>query len=466
LVRHAPFILPENRNLVPTLFTRVAAHVTFKQLLRHEGDGDRNGSSDAWSALEKGMRLRANLALLPLDDDAVVFSEEAQHLLRLNPPAALVFRTLQKGTAACELGRVLEAEGLVASEEAEQLVTATLDAFRSYGMLEDGPAAPVAWTASPDDDAETARLAADCAPYASFEPVAEQRYRLLETRALVRFGHLAQVRLVRSVIGHLATDDHFAPTIVIDINAKMLDNGHLRSDVYRDGIAVGRAPRLSQVAPIVKAALWQSAINAHDFLFYIHSGVVGTGASCLLLPAAAGSGKSSLTAALVHRGFRYFSDEVALVEATTFHVSPMPLAMCIKSTGWDLMARYFPGIWSLPVHVRSDGKILRYIPPPADAVGQRPMPIRHIIFPRYEQDAQTRLERVKRSEALGRLMGECLALRQRLDHQNVRQFVGWIAGIECYELTFSSLETAVQLLVEATGSSRCGLASRQDPVSG
>ena len=114
-----------------------------------------------------------------------------------------------------------------------------------------------------------ARQAADCAPYASFEPVAEQRYRLLETCALIRFGHLAQVRLVRSVIGHLATDDHLSPTIVIDINAKMLDNGHLRSDVYRDGIAVGRAPRLSEVAPIVKAALWQSAINAHDFLFYI-----------------------------------------------------------------------------------------------------------------------------------------------------------------------------------------------------
>jgi hypothetical protein len=29
LVRHAPFILPENRDLAPTLFTCVAAHVTF-----------------------------------------------------------------------------------------------------------------------------------------------------------------------------------------------------------------------------------------------------------------------------------------------------------------------------------------------------------------------------------------------------------------------------------------------------
>jgi hypothetical protein len=402
------------------------------------------------------MRLRANLALLPLDGDAVLFSEEAQHLLHLNPPAALLFRELQKGSPASELAHVLASEGLVAPQEAEQWITATLDAFKLCGILEDGPVAPVASTPSPGHDAGAARQAAGCAPYASFEPVAEERYRLLETCALIRFGHLAQVRLVGSIIGHLMTDDRVAPTIVIDINAKIMDNGHLRSDVYRDGIPVGWVPRLSELAPIVKAALWQSAINAHDFLFYIHAGVVGTGASCVLLPAAAGSGKSSLTAALVHHGFHYFSDEVALIEPTTFHVSPMPLAMCIKSTGWDLMARYYPGILSLPVHVRSDEKVLRYIPPPADSLEQIPMPVRHIIFPRYEQAAPTRLERVKRSEALGRLMNECLALRQRLDQKNIRQLVRWITGIECYELTFSSLETAAQLVVEATGSSRCG----------
>jgi hypothetical protein len=239
------------------------------------------------------MRLRADLALLPLDGDAVVFSEEAQHLLHLNPPAALLFRELQKGTPASEFAHVLAAEGLVASGEAEQWVTATLDAFTACGMFQIGPVAPVALRPSPDSDAE----AAGCAPYTSFEPVAEERYRLLETCALIRFGHMAQVRLVRSIIGHLATHDHVAPTITFDINAKMRDDGHLRSDVYRDGIPVGWAPRLSEMSPIVKAALWQSAINAHDFLFYIHAGVVGTGAGCVLLPAAAGSGKSSLTAA-------------------------------------------------------------------------------------------------------------------------------------------------------------------------
>src|ERR1700747_3748442 len=108
------------------------------------------------------MRLRANLALLPLDGDAVVFSEEAQHLLHLNPPAALFFRELQKGSPASELAQILASEQLVTPEEAEQWITAPLDAFKLGGILEDGPVAPVASTASPDDDAEAARQAAGC----------------------------------------------------------------------------------------------------------------------------------------------------------------------------------------------------------------------------------------------------------------------------------------------------------------
>jgi len=398
------------------------------------------------------MRLRPDLALLPLDGDAVVFSEEMQHLIGLNRTAALVVDKLQNGVRASELAQFFTSEGLATPDEAEQWVRATLVGLRSCGMLEDGPAAPIAANPlSEEEEASARQAAAECAPYRSVEPVAERRYRLLETRALIRFGHQAQVRLVNSVIGHLATEDDVTPDIVVDISAELLGNGHLRSDVYRDGTPIGRARRLSQLAPIVKAALWQSAINGHDFLFYLHAGVVGTGTSCVLLPAAAGSGKSSLTMALVDRGFLYFSDEVALIEPGSFHVPPVPLAMCVKSTGWDLMSRYCPEILSLPLHVRSDSKVLRYVPPPANSAEHTPVPVSHIIFPQYQPDAETQIERISRSDALGRLMGECLALRQRLDQKNVQELIRWIIGIECYELKLSCLETATQLVAEATG---------------
>ena len=287
----------------------------------------------------------------------------------------------------------------------------------------------------------------DVPPYTSFKPVAEQCYRLLETCALIRYGAWAQKRLVDSVLGHLATDEPCGPTLTIELKAEKRANYTMRSDVYRDGVPIASARGLSFLGPIVKAAIWQAAVSAHDFFLYIHAGVVGNGTSCLLLPATAGSGKSSLTMALVHRGFQYFSDEVALVEPGTFHVLPMPLAMAIKDSGWELMARYYPALELLPIHIRSDFKVLRYLPPPVNAVAQAPSAVRHIIFPHYQPGAQTKLVPLCRAEALGRLMDQCLGLRRRLDGDNVRAIVAWMRSIECYELTHSCLEAAVDAIV-------------------
>jgi len=395
------------------------------------------------------IRLRSDLVLLSLDGDFVVFSEKAQCLVGLNASAAFVLRELHAGTPHSELAHAIVSEGLAAPEEAERWVTTAIEALGSYGMLADGgtlTAAPMGTLA--EDPRLEAWLMASMPRYAPFEPVKEKRYRLLGCCVAIRFAHLAQVRLVDAAIGHLATEDPSSPSTVIDIRAATLRNGHLRSDVYRDEKPVGFAPRLSMLGPVVKSAVWQSAVNSHDFLFYIHAGVVGAGESCVLLPAAAGSGKSSLTVALIHRGFRYFSDEVALIERTTFRVPPMPLAMCVKSTGWDLMSRYYPEISALPVHRREDDKVVRYIPPPAGAALQPAAPVSHIIFPRFVSDVPTELRPIARSEALGRLMGECLALRQRLDQANVSELLRWISAIEVYALDFSSLEEGAELIAQ------------------
>jgi hypothetical protein len=249
---------------------------------------------------------------------------------------------------------------------------------------------------------------------------------------------------VDAVLGHLACEKAFEPSVVMEIHALSSDGGkHLRSRIYRDGEGINSVPRLSHLGPFVKGALWQTAINNYDFQFYIHSGVVGTGESCILLPAAAGSGKSSLTAALTHAGYLYFSDEVALIQRGTFRVPPMPLAICSKSTGWEIMQRYYPDLYQLPIHRRDDNKLVRYIPPPPGTGQVRPAPVSHIIFPRYEAGAATELRRLARADALGRLMAECIAASERFDLAKVRELVDWIAKIECFSLTFSSLDEAV-----------------------
>ena len=383
--------------------------------------------------------LRDGLALLPLDGDTVVFCAATQRLIGLNASATSILRGLQAGRPQADLADMLTQTAGLGAQEARHWVTTTLAALRLHGMLAGHAGTAPSAEAMAETDPEIARMP----PLPDYRPALERRYCLLGTSVLIRFGHFAQVRLVDSVIGHLAVPGDAPPSSIIDIPGEVWAGNQLRSDIYRDGRPVGQARQLSYLGPRVKALVWQAAVNAHDFLLYIHAGVVGTGRGCVLLPAAPGSGKSS--------GYTYFSDEVALIEPGSFLVPPVPLAICVKDTGWDLMAQFHPGIGALPVHRREDAKVVRYIPPPAGAAWPAPAPVRHIVFPRFVKDAPTTFAPVARSAALGRLMDECMALRGRLDRAVVGQLVDWIAGIDCFEMIFSSLDAAVAHVTQAIG---------------
>src|SRR6476619_2956321 len=81
------------------------------------------------------MTLRPDLLLLPLDDDLVAFSAEAQQLVVLNASAAACARKLQAGASIEDVPQWLVAEGIARPEEAAAWVTATLDALRYHGLL-------------------------------------------------------------------------------------------------------------------------------------------------------------------------------------------------------------------------------------------------------------------------------------------------------------------------------------------
>lgn len=66
---------------------------------------------------------------------------------------------------------------------------------------------------------------------------------------------------------------------------------------------------------------WVVAQNAHQFLV-IHAAVVERHGRALIFPGAPGSGKSTLCAALLSRGWRLLSDEMALISRQNGEVTP------------------------------------------------------------------------------------------------------------------------------------------------
>jgi hypothetical protein len=66
-------------------------------------------------------------------------------------------------------------------------------------------------------------------------------------------------------------------------------------------------------------------------LFFVHAGAVEKAGKAALLAAPSGTGKSTLTLALLHAGFRYLTDELAPVDVNNLTVAPYPRALCLKN---------------------------------------------------------------------------------------------------------------------------------------
>jgi hypothetical protein len=138
---------------------------------------------------------------------------------------------------------------------------------------------------------------------------------------------------------------------------------------------------------------------------------------------------------------------VAPLEEGTLHVRPVPVSLCVKDSAWDLLAPHYPEIRDLAIHHRWDGKIVRYLNPPAAILDpEKSYPVRWIVFPRYSPDARTQLRPLAKAHALHRLLQQCLAMPAPLDQTKVASLVRWITKIPCYELPMSSLDDAVALV--------------------
>ena len=378
----------------------------------------------------------SGMHLFYLDEAGVLFSEGTQELHLLNGTATVIWSLLEEGHDAQSARAALQQMYGLDAERSSQFVDAALAEWRDKGFLEGSPQHPPEHLAvAPAAPAPASRLA-----WHQHEIVEERHYRVLGSGFRLRFSSIVQARMVHPVLEHLEVPESSSDETAVDI----VETAN-RLIVFRDREVFAECADITELAPIIYSLVWVAAVNNHEFFLDIHAGVIGDGAKCILLPAPQGSGKSTLTAALVHAGFQYFSDEVALLEEGSFNVFPVPLAICVKVSGIDALAKQFANLRELQVHQRADGKRVIYLPPPPQF---RPpsgdaYPVAALIFPRYTPGAETILTRLSTCDALKRLLDECLVIRSPLDFTKIAALVQWMSQIPSYSLNFGSTDDAV-----------------------
>jgi hypothetical protein len=140
--------------------------------------------------------------------------------------------------------------------------------------------------------------------------------------------------------------------------------------------------------------------RTEEFLL-IHAGsVVTSRGEGVLLPADAGSGKTTLVAGLIRSGFRFLSDEVGVIDHRAGVLRPYPRALNFKEgavaifpdLAMDNNGSSFSG---RPGYVRAEEIRSGVMAPPSE--------VRFVIAPRYQEGATTRVTALSPGETVKEL---------------------------------------------------------------
>lgn len=393
------------------------------------------------TVLEDGrLRTAETAQLFIIDDAGVVFSAASGDIFALNTAATHAWCLLADGAPASEIVTAMADLCRISHDEARDHTASLLTHWEGLGIVEDPALVGNDTPPLRAQDAVPAERDADAPPCPPLEGMARvNHYRLLDSLIEVRYATAAQAAKTHPLFAHLAVGDSGPPDQIMT-----LAQDGACSFIYRDGDLLDRAETLVALAPQFKHWLINGAVGACPHLLNMHAGVVGNGTACVMLPGAAGSGKTTLTAALVVSGLDYLSDETALLEPETCDVRPVPISLAVKTGGIPILEPLIPGLAALPVHERADGKAVRYPPPPGTlADPRRSLPVAAIVFPRYVAGAETSFTPLGRVEALQLFLQDCVAIPKKLTRADATTLIDWFQTIDCYRLTYDALDDAV-----------------------
>lgn len=184
----------------------------------------------------------------------------------------------------------------------------------------------------------------------------------------------------------------------------------------------------------------------------LHAAAVCRGDRCVLLPGASGTGKTSLTAWLVRRGFEYLTDELVYIPLGSEEVRPFVRPLNVKASARTTVGTDVLDFDALTAQSMTSADVLLI---PAGAIGRqataRAPRLEAIVFPHYQAGAALHARPVSEAATGMRLMATLINARNLPAHgfEEVSRLARLIPGSVLEYGDFSQLETWVgHLLTE------------------
>lgn len=196
--------------------------------------------------------------------------------------------------------------------------------------------------------------------------------------------------------------------------------------------------------PLLEWAMnWCISTQVHHYLT-LHAAVIEREGCAMIMPAPPGSGKSTLCAGLVSRGWRLMSDELTLISLTDQLITALGRPISLKNQSIRVIRDFFPDVvLNALTHDTSKGTVT-HMKVPTDQlqrIEERAQP-RWVVFPKYVPNARAKLS--PRSKA-----NSVLELGRNSFNYMVLGLTGFevlsdvITSCDCYDFSYSQLDDAV-----------------------
>ena len=203
---------------------------------------------------------------------------------------------------------------------------------------------------------------------------------------------------------------------------------------------------LPHAFPLLEWAMnWCISTHVNHYLL-IHAAVVERGGRAMILPAPPGSGKSTLCAALVHRGWRLLSDEVAMVPFDGSGLRALARPISLKNESIDVIARFVPdGVFNTPsynttkgtvTHLRTPTEHVRRVDETAAAAW--------VVFPRWQAGAAAQLTAREKPDTLIDLARNSFNYGV-LGRRGFDTMAGVVESCDCHDFVYGDLDDAMRV---------------------
>lgn len=190
---------------------------------------------------------------------------------------------------------------------------------------------------------------------------------------------------------------------------------------------------------------WCVSGSANTYLI-IHAAVVEKNGRAMVLPAPPGSGKSTLCAALVSRGWRLLSDELTLIDLDDGRVTPLARPVSLKNASIPVMKAYAPAAQFTRSAMATTKGTVAHVKAPDDSVARNDEPagIAWVVFPKYQAGAALCLTPIARARAFMRVAENAFNF-SLTGARGFQALGGVIDRCDSFDFCYSDLDQAIAL---------------------